>query len=488
MKQKYRYQWYQEIYDNIPKIHDDARKAAKELGLVELKGRIGLYAGSSACPGSLPKYVMDAIVKANQVPVLPLRKVEDKLREVVKDIYGDEYDGAVANTCEAALRVCFETLFAPPTMRKGDAYRARYIAPYGEDFEFMAAYGRPFPPKYKNLFIDRSCSAGELGVEGKSLPNLDSIFVRLVGTKYEAHGIKFNPVPLMTRTDAEKSIERITEVSARHAGSLAGFESIGYDTPGYGYGEKDERGIPKLKKLIGKLAKQYDVPYLVDSASCLPVIGQSPEDIGADVMVWSMDKPGRAPISGLIVGKEEIMVPVRKGLGLGGQRYGEVSSHGKALFSLCDPGRDAVVGLTAFLKMLRDDPDKIKRPIDKYHDIIIEEFRSLKPSRFRDKLIITKSYMMGGTELNYEHTWDDGEFGIPIFTLEDLTANTNPIVSAQEEMGFYPATIYSGNMFLGPGLGTLDEDAELNEEYARIGIKTLVKSVEIVCKYAGLED
>ncbi len=488
MKPKYRFQFYQEIYDNLPKILEEAGKAAKELGLDKLKNRIGLYPGSSACPGPLPKYVLDAIIKANQTPVLPVREVEDELREVIKDIYGDEYDAAVTNTCEAALRVCFETLFAPPTMRKGDAYRARYIAPYEEDFEFIAAYGRPFPPKYKNLFIDRSCSAGELGVEAKCLPNLDSIFVRLVGTKYEVHGIKFNPVPLMTGTDAEKSIERIAEVAERHADTLAGFASIGYDTPGYGYGEKDESGVPKLKKLIGQLADKYDVPYLVDSASCLPVIGLSPKDIGADIMVWSMDKAARAPISGLIVGKEEIMVPVRKSLGLGGQRHGEISSHSKALFSLCDPGRDSVVGLTAVLKTLRDDPDKIKRPIDKYHDIISEEFSALRPSRFRDKLIVTKSYTMGGTELNYERTWEDGEFGIPIFTSEDLFIKAHPLASALEEMGIYPALIYSGNIFLGPGLGTLDENAELNEEYARLGVRSLVRAVEIVCKYAGLED
>lgn len=488
MKPKYRFQWYQEIYDNLPKILEEAGKTATELGLDKLKNKIGLYAGSSSCPGSLPKYVLDAIIKANQTPVLPMREVEDELREVIKDIFGDEYDAAVTNTCEAALRVCFETLFAPPTLRKGDAYRARFIAPYGEDYDFMAAYGRPFPPKYKNLFVDRSASAGELGVEAKCLPNLDSIFVRLIGTKYEVHGIKFNPVPLMTGTDAEKSIERIAEVAERHADTLAGFESIGYDTPGYGYGEKDENGIPKLKKLIGQLAEQYDVPYLVDSASCLPVIGLSPKDIGADVMVWSMDKAACAPISGLIVGKEEIMVPVRKSLGLGGQRHGEVSSHSKALFSLCDPGRDSVVGLTAVMKTLRDEPDKIRRPIDKYHDIITEEFSALKPSRFRDKLIITKSYTMGGTELNYERTWGEGEFGIPIFTSEDLFIKAHPIAAALEEMGVYPAIIYSGNMFLGPGLGTLDENAELNEEYARLGVRSLVRAVEIVCKYAGLED
>jgi len=488
MKVKYRYQWYQKLFDNIPKILEEAKKAAKELGLDKLENKIGLYPGSSSCPGSLPNYVLDAVIKSNQIPVLPMRKVEDDLREVVKDIYGDDYDSAATNTCEAALRVCFETLFAPPTLRKGDAYRARYIVPYGEDFEFMAGYGRPFPPKYKNLLIDRSGSAGELGVEGKSLPNLDSVFVRLAGTKYEVHGMKFNPVPLMTETDAEKSIERIATVAERHAASLVGFESIGYDTPGYGYGEKDEDGTPKLKRMIGELAAKYDLPYLVDSASCLPVIGISPQDIGADVMVWSMDKVARSPICGLIVGKEEALVPVRKGLGLGGQRYGETSSHSKGVFSLCDPGRDSVVGLTAVLKTLRDDPDKIRRPIDRFHDIIVEECESLQPSRFRDKIIITKSYMMGGTELNYEKTWDDGEFGIPIFSGEDLFIRAHPMHAAQEAMGISPATIYSGNMFLGPGLGTLDENAELNEEHAILAAKALVKSVEIVCKYADLSD
>ena len=488
MKPKYKFQWYQQIYESIPKIHEEARKAAEELGLDKFKNKGGTYPGSSSCPGTLPNYVLEEIVRANQIPLLPMRKVEDELREVVKDVYGDEYDAAATNTCEAALRVTFETLFAPPTMRKGDAYRARYIAPYDEDFEYMAGYGRPFPPKYKNLLIDRTVSAGELGVEGKSLNNLDSVIVRLAGAKYEVHGIKFNPTPLLIGVDAGKSIEKIAEVAERHAECLSGFAGIGYDTPGYGYGEKDEKGIPKLKKLIGQLAEKYDAPYLVDCASCVPIIGISPEDVGADVMVWSMDKPGRAPACGLMVGKEEVMVPIRKGLGLGGQRFGEVSSHGKAVFSLCDPGRDAVVGLTAFLKTLRDDPDKVKRPIDKFHDIIIEEFNFLRPSRFRDKLIITKSYTMGGTEINYEGTWDEGGFGIPIFNLEDLYSNNNPMCTAHEEMGFFSDTIYGGNIFFAPGLGTLDKDAELNEEYSRLVIKSLVRSIEIVCKSAGLED
>jgi hypothetical protein len=55
-------------------------------------------------------------------------------------------------------------------------------------------------------------------------------------------------------------------------------------------------------------------------------------------------------------------------------------------------------------------------------------------------------------------------------------------------MGVEPATIYSGKMFLGPGLGTLDEDGNLIPDYAVLAAKTLVKAVEIVCKYAGLNE
>ena len=488
MKPKYRYQWYQQIHERFPAILADARRAGERLGLGKARGQFGLYAGASSCPARLPDYVMDAIVRANQVEVLPLRQVEDELREIVKDTYGDDYDAAVANTCEAALRIACEVLFAPPTLRNGDAYRGRVISPYGEDFEWGAGYGRAFPPKYKNLAIDRSVTAGELGVEGKSLPNLDTLFVRYVGARYEVHGIRQSVAPLLTRADAPATIARIREAAQRHIDSLTGFQCVGYDTPGYGHGQRDDAGVPVFLRDLGALAEAYDLPFVVDAASCLPGVGLSPRDLGADVMAWSMDKAGRSPIAGLMVGKAESMNVIRKALGLGGPRYGGVSSHGKAVFSLADPGRDAVVGLTAFLKVLRDEPARITRPIDRYHEIIVEEFRAMRPARFRDRLIITKSHHMGGIELNYAETWNDGEYGIPIFTLEDLNANTNPIELATAEMGVIPATIYAGNMFLGPGLGLLDRHGELNEEYARLGVKALVRSVEIVCEHAGLGD
>ncbi|SVB91974.1 uncharacterized protein METZ01_LOCUS244828, partial [marine metagenome] len=182
---KYKYQWYQQIYESMPQINEEARQYGEQLGTTKLKNDIGLYAGSSARPGNLPSYVLDEIIAANRGgKTYTVRAVEDQLREVIKDVYGDVYDAAAANTCEAALRITMETLFAPPTMRHGDIYRARVIMPYGEDYEWIGGYGRAFPPKYKNLLIDRTISGGELGVENKSLANLETLYVRMAGAKY----------------------------------------------------------------------------------------------------------------------------------------------------------------------------------------------------------------------------------------------------------------------------------------------------------------
>jgi len=489
MKPKYRYQWYQQIYEGTPKVLEEARRFGDSLGARELGTDIGLYAGSSSRPGNLPNYVLDKIIKANRGGrTLPVRVVEDELREVVKDMYGDGYDAAAANTCEAALRISLETLCAPPAMRHGDIYRARVLMPYSEDYEWLGGYGRAFPPKYKNLLVDRTIAGGELGVEGKSLANLETLYARMAGARYESHGIRYNPTSLLTRVDAAKTVENIRKLAGRHSACLAGVTAIGYDTPSYGHGELDGNGTPVLLRMLGRVARDYDVPYIVDTGGSIPLIGMDPRNIDCDIITFSMDKPGRAPATGLIIGKDEAINPIRKGMGLGGQRYGEVSSHGKAVYTYSDPGRDALVGLVAYLQVLRDQPELITGPIDRFHDIIVEEFRALEPSRFQEQLIFTKTYQLGGTEVNYERTWDGGDFGIPIFTLEDLWANTNPIVSAQVEMGVEPATIYSGKIFLSPGLGTLDEDGQLIEEYARLGAKSLVKALEIVCKHAGLAD
>ncbi|MGA2972459.1 MAG: hypothetical protein ABSE39_07535 [Candidatus Bathyarchaeia archaeon] len=482
----FRYQWYNRLLGSRPAIHEEAKRAAREMGLDKFNGQLGLSTTSSSCPAPLAKYVWDALAEARKKRVLPIRIVENELRDIVKEAFGDDYDGVVTNTCESALRIAFETLVAPPIMARGSTYRARFIAPYGHDDEFMAGYGRPFPPKYKNLWSDRSVSAGETGVEAKTLANLDAIIVKLIGARYEVHGINFNTCALLADVNPEKSAARIEEVALRHIDNLAGFETIGHDIPGFGYGAKDEKGVPRLQRQIGKLAEKYDVPYILDAAVGVPIIGTHPRDVNATVMMWSFDKAVHAITSGLMVGREEDMGPIRKALGLHGERTGTLSSHGKAAFSFADPGRDAVISQIAVLRTLTSQPKLITDPIDRMYSITQEEFSRLEPSWLREVLLITKSYHCGSVEIDYEHTWQKDKFGIPIFSGEDMFTNTDLIMSSLGEMGVYPPPIYDGTILITPGMGDTDEDGNFIEENMRLSIRALARSIEIVCKYAGL--
>lgn len=488
MKPRYRFELYQRLYEKLPQIKEAACREAEKLGLDRMADEIGLYPGSSSCPGLVPNYALEPVIASNRGKIQPVRAYQEELRYLIKDIYGDDYEGVALNTCESLLRAVNEVIFAPPTMRKGDAYRCRVIVPFNEDYEYLGAYGRPFPPKYKGLNADRSVAAGELSVEGKSLVNLDTVFVKYDGGRYEVHGIKANIVPMLSDVNVSGSVEKMRVASERHAAYLSGFQSIGYDTPGYGHHEKNAAGAPAMLHETSRLAHDFDLPHFVDCGGSLPVVGYGPADVEADFMSWSMDKAGRTFACGLLVGREDEMLPIRKALGLAGQRFGDLTSHGKALYSFADPGRDTLISLIAYLRVLKDRPELVTDPIDRFHEIIAECLKDFRYTRFRDKIRLTKSYSWGGSELNYEGTWDGEEFGMPISTLDDFFSDTNPIVLANEAMGVAPATIYSGNMFITPGLGTLNEDGQLIEERAWLAAKALVRSMEIVCEAAGLGD
>ncbi len=114
--------------------------------------------------------------------IIPNKILDEEVREIVKDVYGDEHDGVALNTCEAALWVSFDVLATPPMQGRGDNYRARYIIPYEKHLHHHGGYGRPFPSKYKDIFADRGNTAGELGFYGKRQNNLDTIIVPLMKT------------------------------------------------------------------------------------------------------------------------------------------------------------------------------------------------------------------------------------------------------------------------------------------------------------------
>jgi len=482
---KFKFQMYKHLQENIPNIYSEAKKASDEIGIPkDQRGKFGLTGAISGCHGIPQKEVIKAMDEA-ATKIIPNKILDEEIREIVKDFYGDEYDGLAVNTCEAALWVSFDVLATPPLTGRGDNYRTRYIVPYEKHLHHHGGYGRPFPAKYKDILADRGNTAGELGFYGKRQNNLDTIIVPLEGAKYDCHGIKYHPTVQLTNVEPEASIKKMASIAEKQATMLTAFSSLGYDTPGYGYKVKAEDGSPLLQKLIGSLAKEYNVPYIVDNAFGIPFIGTDLRKTNADIISYSMDKASGAPTVGLIIGKEELMVPLRRALGVHGDRWGTGTSHGKAAYVTNDPGKEALVGVIAALKVLRDKPERVKKPVDGLYQIVKEEFAQIN-LKIKEEFIISKSYNSGAVEINYEKSWEKGGSKIPIFSIEDMYSGTNIFQAGMSQMGIIPTIAYDGNVFISPGLGTTDLDGNLIEDRVRWAIKAMVKLIEITCKYAGI--
>lgn len=484
-KFKYKYQLYKHLQANSGAIYAEARKAAEEIGITpEMKGNLGLTGAVSGCHGLLMREV-DEAMSASSRRVIPSAALDEQIRDVIKDYYGDGYDAALVSTCEAALNVSYDVLCMPPTMGKGDPYRTRYIAPYERHMHHQGAYGRPFPPKYKEINAERGEAAGEYGVQGKRAFNLDTVFVRPEGATYDCHGIKYNPIPNMLHVNAAQTIEKMGLIAARHGDTIAGFASLGYDTPGYGYGEKSANGAPLLQTGMASLAAQYDVPYIVDNAWGAPFIGADIRKLGADVIMYSMDKASGAPTCGLIIGKEETMVLIRRALGIHGARYGTLSSHGKAAYVGFDPGKEALVGALAAMRILKDRPQIALGALDNLYRITMEEFEIL-PKELQQGWSVFKSPNCLSVELNYYDSWSNGEAGIPVFSIEDMYAGSQILQNCMSQMGLIPTIAYDGNIMVSNGVGNMDEEGRLMEPATRLAVRAMFKSIEIISRYSGL--
>ena len=484
-KFKYKYQMYQNLQVNIPNIYAEARKAAEELNIPgEIKGRFGMTGGISGCPAPLREDIMQAGEEAGK-KVIPLAGMVDQIRGLIKDIYGDEYDAAPTSTCEAGLWTAFDTLFTPPSCGRGDSYRARYIAPLEKHFHHQGGYGRPFPGRYKDLVADRGTTPGELGFLGKRQNNLDVVIMPLAGASYGVHGIKSHPCPLLTTVDTEQIYADLKRHANIHANMLTGITSLGYETPGYGYGDKDVDGCPKLQKIYAEIAGEYGIPYVIDNAWGVPGIGHDIRKSGADIVIYSMDKASGAATSGLIIGKEDVMVPIRRALGYHGDRWGTGASYGKAAFVGFDPGKEALATQIQALKVLRDNPEVYTNAVDDLFDLVVEEFAKIHP-KLRAGIIISKSHNSRAVEVNYEGTWANGELGMPIFSIEDMYSGTNLMQSGMAQMGVIPTIAYDGNIYISPDLSTTDSRGNLLKEVMRYGVKAQVMLMEIIAKYAGV--
>lgn len=494
-KFKYKTQMYSNLYANMKNIYAEAAEVAKKIGVAdelaklkeEGRGTFGLTGGVSGCPAPLRDDIL-AYSEKEAKTAKGLAAYVEEIRYMVKDFYGAEYDVCPTSTCEAGINVCYTSMFMPPVMGAGDNYRARYIAPYEKHFHHQGGYGRPFPPKYKDIIADRGCTAGELGMMGKRQPNLDTVIVPLAGANYDNHGIHYTPTPLLTGVKGEPNRAVLEEYAARHVTMLSGFTSIGYDTPGYGYGDHDAQGTPILQKIIADVAHKYDVPYVVDCAWGLPFVGHDIRKTGADAIVYSLDKATGSSICGLIIGKEDIMVNARRAMGFHGNRYGALASYGKAVNVAFDPGKEGLVGAIAALRVLKDNPELMTKPVDGMYDIVVDEFKKGLAPELLKGFKFTESYNSCAVEVNYEDTWKDGKMGVPIFSIEDMYGGTNIFQDGISAMGMIPTIAYDANIYISTGLNTLDDNGALIPERMRLTVKSLVALINITSKYAGILD
>ena len=164
----YKIEMYNHLSNVSGKIYADGKKIPGKIGMPdELLGKIGLSGTVSECHGLLRKKVSDAVEGGNR-KVVNSGNLDFEVRKLVKSYYGDGYDAVTASTCEALLMVAFETMYTPPLAGRGENYRTRYIAPYERHAHHQAGYGRPFPPKYKDIYADRGVTAGGVWADGQA--------------------------------------------------------------------------------------------------------------------------------------------------------------------------------------------------------------------------------------------------------------------------------------------------------------------------------
>jgi hypothetical protein len=322
---------------------------------------------------------------------------------------------------------------------------------------------------------DRGVTSGEMGVQAKRCENVRAVFVPLRGARYECHGIKYHPAFLLLNNSGSASAEKIRTVAQRHVESLSAIVSMGYDSPGYGYGDKRPNGAPVLQSALGGLASELDIPYIVDNARGTPFLGLDPREVDASVVIYSTDKAFGGPTGGLIIGREEYMVPVRRALGVHGNRWGTTSSHGKAGYVMVDPGKEALLGIIAALENIQECPEILTEPVESLFGLT-ETIASEELGELAEYLTITRSRNSLAVEVNYEDTWES-DSPIPIFPIEDYYSGANLIQYGMKAAGVSPPLCYDANIVIGPLSNMCEKEGVLSEARAQFALRTLFRGI-----------
>ncbi|MBM09436.1 MAG: hypothetical protein CMF69_07650 [Magnetovibrio sp.] len=478
----YRSEFYQTLLVTQDKFNKRVAAETARVGMLEKwKGDLSLTGSNSARPSYLRQDVIDAMSKG-ATDKTSIGVWNERIRSLIKDHYGGHYDCIITNCCESAILLALDVLAAPSHFGRGQAPRSRYLALFESNAEHHLGYGRPWPPKYKDIFADRTSTAGELGIMGRRLENLDVLIVKAVGANYDVHGIKSFVTPLLTHIDPVQTGARLRKVAERHADTISAIVGLGYETHGYGYGLKSDQETSDLKKIMGDLAAELDIPYIVDNARGIPFLGPHPDKCKAAVTTFSMDKVAGATTSGLAIGPDCEMVSLRRAIGVHSERFGTTPTVGKGSWIHFDPGREAVVAQYAALKWLTENGDLVRSTVQRLFEIVKEEFEELNEN-WGNQILIEKNDSEGGVEICYSRTWEheaEGQMGIPIFCIEDKAAGVNLLSNGLGILGLQPPSCDEGIITITPGRGMLNADGYLIEERARVAVRGLATVMTIL--------
>ncbi len=397
----------------------------------------------------------------------PAALFED-MRKLVKEAYGDAYDVLSVSCPGAALRLAFTSAFSPPEGPK-PAYRAGYITLWEKCAPLQTAFGSPFPPWYERLILPGRHKDGSCRLDGAPLT---ALVVPPQGAVYQNHGISYRPVPLMSRTEPEASLELLAVTAEAHVQTLAGFSSMGYDTPGYGYGALDESRVPLLLKGIGELSDEFGVPYLLNCHQGLPFVGPDISAIGATLAVYDLTARFGPAAGALIVGVEPFV-----------RVLGEAPAE-------AGPGTGRPPNVTEVLPVQHRALSHIARNkaalINKINEAYSIAARELEeaPEKLSQGIQLSRSYANGAVELNYEGTWAQAR-GFPIFTEEDTLAGMNPIHRGLRQMGIQEIYSLDGSIYISPVKQDMPPGDFLSDEDIRANVRALLVLLEVTGRHSG---
>ncbi len=461
---KHRFKMYQRLVSEAPAVLEQARKAAQELGLP---------AGTASPPDKADKDAREQDVAR----LRPAEAIVDRIREVVKDTYGEDYDCCPASSPAWALRLAWHAAFAPGPgfSRSAVAYvNPRCIVPRQKNLPHPWAMN-PLPPMYKYL-LDQTADPAPLS---RAQDGFDAVIVPLEGATYVNHGASYSPVSLLAAADPESSLDVLAATAEVHAPFLSGIFSQGPSTPGCGFGPRDEDGVHLLHKGLGELAAEYGLPHLTDEAFGIPFLGRITPEPCASATVYGHPAMGGP---GLIIGTEDLVAPLLR------EARASPTSVELAEESGVDAFQADPASLTALLDLLTDlasDPERYRRAVDRLYEVVTSELADLD-SGFKKALRVRKDACSLSVEVNYEDTWRDG-LGLPIFSVRDSRDGTNLLEACIAAMGISSASALEASITLHlPGLGSGRFGPD--EERTRLEVKGLARLLQVIGKRSGFLD